>query len=373
MRVLMLSCNTGEGHNSTGKAIMEAMDRQGIQSEMMDALSFLSPKFSDFICKWFVRLYRYAPKLFDVGYRMAEQNPVEPGETDLVYEALAFGAEKLQQILESGSYDAIVCVHVFSGMMVTELRRQGKVTIPCFLTATDYSCVPYTEQCEADGYFIPARSMVGEFAAAGLPREKLFPYGIPVRGLFYSRRPRQEARALLGLPENGTVALLMCGSMGCGPMRKIARGLAESLPENGTLVVFCGRNERLREALEDLQSPRFRVLGFTQDVPDYMDAANMMITKPGGLSSTEAANKHLPMVLINAIGGCEMRNFELFLEHGYAVGSKSAAEVLALSRQLFEHPEQLEQMEENMRRDFTCNSADEIALHVIRAVSRRSK
>ena len=372
MRVLMLSCNTGEGHNSTGKAIMEAMDRQGIESEMMDALCFLSPKFSEFICKWFVRLYRYAPKLFDVGYRMAEQNPVEPGETDLVYEAMAFGAEKLLQILEGGSYDAIVCVHVFPGMMVTELRRQGKLTVPCFLTSTDYSCVPYTEQCEADGYFIPAKSMVGEFAAAGLPREKLFPYGIPVRGLFYSRLPRAEARKRLELPEQGTVALLMCGSMGCGPMRRIAKGLAEHLPEDGTLVVFCGRNERLRESLADLRSDRIRVLGFTQEVPDYMDAANMMITKPGGLSSTEAANKHLPMVLINAIGGCEMRNFELFLERGYAVGSKSAGEVLDLAQKLFEDPSLLEQMEENMKADFTCNSADEIALHVIREVQKRT-
>lgn len=351
---------------------MEAMDRQGIESEMMDALSFLSPKFSDFICKWFVRLYRYAPRLFDVGYRMAEQNPVEPGETDLVYEALALGAEKLYQIMQDGRFDAIVCVHVFSGMMVTELRRQGKLTIPCFLTSTDYSCVPYTEQCEADGYFIPASSMVGEFAAAGLPREKLFPYGIPVRGQFYSRRPRQEARERLHLPETGTVALLMCGSMGCGPMRRIAKGLADRIPENGTLVVFCGRNERLRESLADLETERFRVLGFTQEVSDYMDAANMMITKPGGLSSTEAANKHLPMVLINAIGGCEMRNFELFLERGYAVGSRSAGQVLELTEQLFAHPEQLEQMEEHMKADFTKNSADEIALHVIRAVQQSS-
>ena len=370
MRVLMLSCNTGEGHNSTGRAIMEAMDRQGIESEMMDALSFLSPKFSDFVARWFVRIYRYAPKLFDVGYRMAEQNPVEPGETDLCYEALALGAEKLLQILEAGSYDAIVSVHVFSGMMVTELRRQGKLTIPCFLTSTDYSCVPYTEQCEADGYFIPAKSMVGEFAAAGLPKERLYPYGIPVRGLFYSRISRQEARNALDLPETGSVVLLMCGSMGCGPMRRIAKGLCDSMPEDGTLVVFCGRNERLRESLADLGSERLRVLGFTQEVPTYMDAADMMITKPGGLSSTEAANKHLPMVLINAIGGCEMRNFELFLERGYAVGSKNPAEVLELARGLLAHPEQLGQMEENMRADFTCNSADQIALHVLRAVNR---
>ena len=81
--------------------------------------------------------------------------------------------------------------------------------------------------------------------------------------------------------------------MGCGPLRKIAKKVRERLPEGGTVITVCGRNERLYESLEDLVDEQFRVVGFTQEISRFMDAADIIVTKPGGLSSTEAANKHL--------------------------------------------------------------------------------
>lgn len=367
MRVLLLSCNTGEGHNSTGKAVMEALEARGATCEMRDVLACLSEKFSNFVCGWHVRLYRYGPALFNMGYRLLDRSPAEPNETTPVYDLLKLGAEKLRNQIQEGKFDVVICVHVFSGMMMTEVRRRYGRELPCYFVATDYSCVPFTEQCEMDGYFIPASFLEAEYAASGLPREKLIPSGIPVRQTFYSSIPRDEARGRLDLPKEGKIVLLMCGSMGCGPMRKLAREMVMMLPEDGMVVTVCGRNEKLYESLSEIQDPRLRVLGYTSRVSEYMDAADLVVTKPGGLSSTEAGCKHLPMVLINAVGGCEDRNFAVFLEQGYAVGSKNAEDVLALTAQLLDSPQQLSRMRRKMEQDFTENSAFAIADYALRS------
>ena len=361
MRFLLLSCNTGEGHNSTARSIMEVLQQRGIQCDLRDVLACMSPRFSQFVCNWHVRLYRYAPKLSNAGYRVFERSTPEPEEPAPAYELLALGAGKLWELVLAGNYDAVICVHVFSGMMMTEVRRSWGVQIPCFFVATDYTCSPLVEQCDMDGYFIPSAALADEFTRAGLSEKRLIPSGIPVKQVFYQRSPAGEAREKLSLPAQGVIVLLMGGSMGCGPMRKIARDLLECLPQDATLAAICGSNEKLYDSLSELTDPRMRVVGFTKDVASYMDAADLIVTKPGGLSSTEAANKHLPMVFINAVGGCEDRNFHFFLSRGFAVGSSAASEVVTLAAELAADSARRQQIASALAAAFTRNSAQEIA------------
>lgn len=363
MRILLLSCNTGEGHNSTARAIMEVLESQGVACELRDVLACLSPRFSKFICNWHSRIYKYLPRLSDVGYRAFERG-VDPEDTTPVYEILSLGAGKVRQMLAEGKYDAVVCVHVFSGMLMTEVRRVWGVDLPCFFVATDYTCSPMVEQCDLDGYFIPDTALSAEFIRAGLSSLRLIPSGIPVRQVFSSQTEQSAARTALGLPQEGLVVLMMSGSMGCGPIRRIARELTERLPHDCTLVVICGKNERLFETMSEIADSRLRVLGYTQEVPAYMDAADMIITKPGGLSATEAAMKHLPMVLINTVGGCEGRNFEFFLGNGYAVGSSDADAVIDQTVRLAENEALRLQMRRTLAERFTGSGAQIIAKQV---------
>ncbi len=366
MRILLLSCNTGEGHNATAKAIIEVLEANDVQWDLRDVLACQSPKFSKFISNWHVRLYKYAPRLFDVGYRALERNEPDPEDTSLIYEILRFSAGKLLDVLAEGNYDAIVCTHVFSGMMMTEVRRAFRLQIPCFFVATDYTCYPMTEHCDMDGYFIPDAALCQEYESIGISRDKLLPYGIPVRQSFYTSANQTAARAELNLPEKGLVFLLMCGSMGCGPIKKIARNLSGRLPADATVVAICGNNEKLYESMSELQSPNLRVLGFTRQISSYMDAADVIITKPGGLSTTEASVKHLPMILFNTVGGCESRNFDFYLSRGYALGSSDAEETVKLAISLSLQPELRRQLREKLEIHFPNNSAQTIAQHVIR-------
>ncbi len=371
MRILMLSANTGEGHNSTAKAIMEVFQAQGTQCELADTLAFLSPGFSKFICNWHVRLYRYGPKLFDWGYRFAEFT-AQPDDFNPIYELLSLGAKKLQDWILQQDFDAIVCTHAFAGVMVTEIRRTWGLEIPCYFVATDYTCHPTVEQCQLDGYFIPTKDQIGEFEAAGIPKELLIPMGIPVRQAFYCKTSRQEARQALGLDEDAVLVLLMCGSMGCGPMQKLAQELVKRMPENAKVIAVCGSNEQLYHSMEKIASDRLIPLGYTSNIDQYMDAVDMMITKPGGLSSTEGANKNLPMVFINLIGACESHNFRYFLSNEFAIGSAHVDHVAQLAAALAGDEERRARMRQALAENFHTNSAVEIAQYVTeQAVSYR--
>ena len=368
MRILLLSCNTGEGHNATAKAIMEVLEADGISCEMADVLACLSPRFSKFICNWHTRLYKYAPRLFDAGYRAFEYTEPDPDDTPALYDLLRLGTGKLAEMFACEDYDAVICVHIFAGMMMTEVRKTQELHLPCFFVTTDYTCYPMTEQCDMDGYIVPHVDLMEEFSIAGLERSRLLPFGIPVRQTFYSQKPRQEVRSELELPRDGIVALLMCGSMGCGPIKKMARGLIDRLPEDSVVVAICGKNEKLYESMSEILDPRLRVLGFTRQISDYMDAADMIVTKPGGLSTTEAAAKHLPMVLFNTVGGCESRNFDFFLSRGYALGSDDAGQTVDLAANLALQPELRQQIREKLEAYFTRNSTRSLVAHVLRTV-----
>ena len=372
MRILLLSTNTGEGHNSTAKAVMGVLEARGVECVMADTLAFLSPGFSKFVCDWHVRLYRHGRKLFDIGYRFME-NTADPDEFNPIYELLSLGAKKMRDWILEGNFDAILCTHAFAGVMVTEVRRQWDFRIPSYFVATDYTCHPTVEQCDLDGYFISAKEQIGEFIQMGIPENRLIVSGIPVRQEFYKKNSREESRQALGLPMDATVILLMCGSMGCGPVEKLAADLMPRLPQNAFVVAVCGSNESLYHHMERLKDDRLLVLGYTDKISDYMDGADMIITKPGGLSSTEAANKALPMAFINFVGGCENHNFDFFLSKGYAIGSAVVKEVVEQAAQLASQPERLAAMENALRADFTVNSGAFVADYLMEAAEKYRK
>ena len=123
MKVLILSCNTGEGHNSCAAALEEECRNQNIPCDTEDALRFISPEVSRFISNWHVRIYRHAPGLFRVGYRAAEDHPAQFHEGSALYRYLTQGAEKLCGFIAGSGYDTVICTHTFAALMVSEVVK----------------------------------------------------------------------------------------------------------------------------------------------------------------------------------------------------------------------------------------------------------
>lgn len=374
MRVLILSCNTGEGHNSTARAIAEVMKQRGMDCFILDALSMWSAKLSRFVCNWHVRIYRGAPRLFNMGYKMLEHQPSDPGDEGPLYEVFSKGAAPLYQLIQENRFDAVICTHVFAAMILTEVKRRFDLPLPTAFVETDYTCQPYTEQTDMDAYFIPDERLMTEFIARGIDGSRLITTGIPVRQGFYAKSDRRLARQALGLPQNKRILLCMSGSMGAGPIRKLVKDVAENLPENAMAVCICGSNKKLYDDLSKLAGEgKLRVVGFTRDVPLYMDASDLMLTKPGGLSSTEAAAKRLPLVFANVVGGCEARNLEFFCRYEYAKTAGSAEELAKLSCRLLEDPDTTDQMAARLETGFRHNGAVEICDYLEKMVACSTK
>ena len=361
MRLIILSCNTGEGHNSAAKAIKERFEKSGHECVIKDALAYWSPEKSKLISKGHVFIYRRLPKLFGISYNFEENHPPKDGDQSLMYDLVIRGCDSLYEDLSSGGYDKIICTHVFPSMMITELKKRKNLDIPAYFVATDYTCSPGVSQTNMDGYFIPNKKLVSEFSLCGLDEERLIPTGIPVSSKFYSTVEKEKAKHTLGLPKGKRVVLLMCGSMGCGPIKSLTEYLPMQMPEDSVLVVICGNNRKLHTALLKQEQPEnVRIIGYTTRVSLYMDAAEFILTKPGGLSSTEAATKGLPMIFIDAVPGCETRNIDFFLKYGFADMRESVIETCDLVCDFLENPKLPQKMSSALKAEFSENAAEKI-------------
>ena len=352
MQTLILSCNTGAGHNSCAQAVQEAYHSRGEICNITDSLQFISEKASTFISNWHTRIYRHAPRLFDAGYQRAESHEDIFCEGTPIYKLLSSGAERMYQYIRSAGYDNIICTHVFPALALTEMRRQH----PCLQLvtshiSTDYTCAPCTADSALDWYFIPSTSLLGEFEQCGLQPQKLIASGIPVRQQFYQRVSQEAGKANAGISPAHQHILMMCGSMGCGPMEEIISYLCPYLTTEQELSVVCGTNDDLRKKLQKRTEKysQVHVLGTVNNVPQLMQASDLFLTKPGGLSTSEAMAAELPMVLIDAVAGCETHNLNFFLRNGMAVTANTPKAIADTTIKTLNAPVLLSKMRAAMR------------------------
>ena len=360
MRVLILTCNTGGGHNAVAAALAESFRRLGVSSDTADGLSFISQKASRFVSKWHTRFYRRYPKLYKAGYMSAENDAESNDRDNPVYRYMARGARRLGRAIQDGGYDAVVCVHVIPAMMMTELRRQRETgPVFCFV-ATDYTCSPTVGGCTPDICVIPHEELAEEFVSCGIVRETLLAAGIPVRAVFRERGDRAAARSELALLPEGRHIVLMSGSIGCGPMADIAAELEKRMERGDFASILCGSNRQMLYALRRRGFRRVEAVGFTNRVHRYMDSADVLVSKPGGISITEASTRGTPLLLEDMVGGCETRNQEFFHARGWAETCQPE-DMADAALALLDRPERRQALVAQQHRDFDGLAADRVA------------
>lgn len=325
MRVLILSCNTGEGHNSCAKAIKESFDLHNEYCCIDDALRFVSKGLSNIVSKSHVFIYRHLPSLFRFGYRYVEEHAGFYDERSVVYKVLVHGSKKLLEFIRAERFDTVICTHPLAVIILNAAIEKGNLNLHTSFVATDYTCSPTVEAGDLGTYFIPDDSLKGEFIEYGIDADKLVSSGIPVRQMFFISAEKEHAKKTFGINPVHNHLLVMCGSMGCGPMKKLASIIAEGLTEETEMTVVCGTNKRLRRYLERKhgEDEKVHICGYVQDMSRLLDSADVYLTKPGGISVTEAKTKHLPMVFVNAVAGCEEYNRKFFMDRGAAVSADS--------------------------------------------------
>lgn len=350
-KVLILSCSTGQGHNSCAQAVKEYFDKREVNCEIQDALGFISMGFSKFMSWGHSFMYRHIPGLFRWGYGYSKKHPGVFKQDSGIYKILTAGAKRMYQYITEKQFDTVICTHVFAAIILTHMGKIYPISLKTAMIITDYTCYPGMNAVDVQQYFIPSGSLSEEFVQNGIPEDRIIPTGIPVCRSFLKETGKADAKRLLNIDVKNRHLLIMCGSIGCGPIAKMVEQIAENLPEYTEVSVICGSNRRLQKRLNKKykNSEKMHVVGYTRQMSLYMDSADFCLMKPGGLSVTEAAVKKLPMAFINAVAGCEQYNIDFFVNLGAAIASDSPKELVDKSICILESDEKQRQMETALR------------------------
>lgn len=368
LNILILSCSTGGGHNAAGRAMEEYFRQQGQMADFPDYLAFAGQKVSDTVGRIYVKTVQKAPRVFGMVYRLGDAVSRHMKHSP-VYYVNSMMAEYLDKCIMGKEYDAVIVPHLFPAETLTEMKKKGKKVPLVIAVATDYTSIPFWGETDCDYYVVPSEEVGKEFIRAGIPQEKLLPFGIPVAPAYAQETDREEAVGKIEeeLPEGrklkpGKIYLIVGGSMGAGNICGLVRELDRQSNREDNILVICGSNQQIYDKLqkEYQREGKVQILGWTDKMPLFLHAADTLFTKPGGLTSTEAATAGCPMVHIDPIPGCETANMSYFVRHGYSITAKTSEGQAAAGIRLAHDDSMRERMRENQRRDFKGDTSQKI-------------
>ena len=374
MNFLILSVTAGEGHNSTAKAIRADLENHGAEAEILDTFEYISPELAKIIAEGYLFVTEKAQGAYRIGYRLAETRRVNEKLDGMQMASKALSKE-LVDAVHADDYDAVVFTHPFSGMLLNTMKKRGLIAERTVGILTDFTFHPFWEDCTANDYVVvPDRLLLPQARAKGFRDEQILPFGIPINPKFRDgagqtpeerAEARRGARLRLGLDPEKMTMLVMGGSMGYGNMAELVERIdGIDADRDFQLIAVAGRNESMKTALDALakrSKHRLLTTGFVDYVSTLMDAADCIITKPGGLTTSESLAKNLPMIIVNPIPGQEERNTEFLLNNGCAMATSRTVPVEECIYQLLVSDVRLEAMRSCIRAVAKPDSAGELS------------
>lgn len=364
MEALILSCSTGGGHNAAGRALKEELERRGHRADFLDPYTLAGGKWDRRVGNTYVQIAQKTPRVFGAVYHLGDLYRNLPIPSPVYGINLAM-CRIVGDYLKNHSYDIIFTPHIFPGEILQGIRKRGVKIPPVVFISTDYTCSPFTEETKCDYYITPGPMLNGEYVRRGIPRERLRPFGIPVKRAFSEEISREKAIEELGLDPGKTYLLLSGGSIGAGQqIQKTIEAVADPKRrrKDEVLIVICGNNEALYRKLEEKygRDPGVILMTSTDRMELYLKACSVYLSKPGGLSSTEAAVAGIPLIHISPIPGCETKNLEYFGNLGMCIPVGNETEALPAALERLRNPEEIARMREHQRKYISASAAEEI-------------
>ncbi|HET8922907.1 MAG TPA: glycosyltransferase [Candidatus Acidoferrum sp.] len=354
-RVLLLSATSGAGHVRAAQALEKAFAARGdCLVEHIDALQHVSKLFQRVYDKAYISVVRRAPEVMGVLYDGTDQ-PWRHPRRRLALDRL--NTRPMIRLLKRIQPDLCVATHFLPAEIIAWLIAKHKLRAHNAIVVTDYDVHAMWLCRTVDRYYL-AIDEAGEYLARiGVPRQKLLVTGIPIDPLFAAPVNRSETRQQLNLDAQATLILISAGGYGIGPVEQLVKDLL-ALQRPWQIVAIAGKSEKTRKRLEGVAkeagslpsgSPRLCPVGFTTEIDKYMAAADLMVGKPGGLTTSEALARALPMALIEPIPGQEERNADHLLEAGAAIRCNNLPAAAWKIETVLVDPVRLEQMRQAAR------------------------
>lgn len=349
MKVLILSITAGQGHNTTAAALNLYLESVGAECRILDTYSYLNKMLSGTVSKGYLLSVENAKFAYARVYKHLEKRKKNANQLSATRLTNMLFTKKMKKYIDIYDPDVIVCTHIFSGMIIDLLKQRHIIRAKTIGIVTDFTMHPYWEEgLHLDYVVIANENMCMSAKKKGFTDEQILPFGIPIHPKFAVNIPKEEARESIGLMPDKLTLLLMGGSMGYGHISETVE-LLDKIDLDFQIIIVCGSNTAVKNEIDKMQTKKKLInYGFTTNVNILMDAADCIISKPGGLTTSEALAKKLPIIMVNPIPGQEERNVQFLLNNGVAMAISDTNTLDSIIYELFGVPEKLEIMKRSI-------------------------
>lgn len=374
-KILLLSVSAGAGHTRAAEAIRAsaAAHPAGIEATHIDVMDFVAASFRTLYTDVYLKLVSSHPALWGYLYQKADEMP--PGGPGQKFRRAVerLSCRPLLAEIRRHRPDAIVCTHFLPAELLSRETRKGRLDVPVWVQVTDFDLHSMWVVAGMRGYFAANEEVAWRMRDRGLAADAVHVSGIPIMPAFATPPDRAECAAGLGIDPQRKTILMMSGGEGLGDLATLARRLL-TCEGDFQLIAMAGRNQAMLEALRRVarEHPgRLVPQGFTNQVERVMACADLVITKPGGLTSSECLAMGLPMIVNSPIPGQEERNADFLLEQGAALKAVDAAALAYRVRALLADPERLAAMRRKAMALGRPHAARVVLDHVLGALAAR--
>lgn len=356
MKVLILTASTGGGHNTTAKALKTTIENADSNAtvEIVEALAYCSKFYNKFICGGYLFFATKMPKFYGKMYANSDK---ESALNNLCNKLNMRVGRKLVSLFEDFKPDTVISCHPFITAMLSDLKEKNKLSVPAISILTDFSPHRTCFFPKIDGYVISHKEMIKDILKYNTVSEKeLYPLGIPVYEKFYKQIDKEKLAKELGFSLNKPTILFMAGSFGVKSILNYYKSFVKT-DADCQCIVITGKNEKLYKAFdkylnnsENPQKPT-KLFQFVNNVEEYMHFADLVATKPGGLTVSESLACHLPMAIYSAFPGVEEGNANYLIGQNAAVSLDDNCDIAAKQlADLVSNPDKLKEMKQKCQK-----------------------
>ena len=375
-RILVLSASVGAGHIRAAQAVELALREVVPEATVrnLDVLDSTNAPFRRLYGKFYLDLVNKAPHVLGYFYDLMDQ-PSRSGKNRA--DRLRLAVEKLNlrkfiRLLKDEPPDLVINTHFLPAEIIASLRRKGELSVPQVTATTDFETHRLWVNQPCEHYYTATEEGARYLQHWGIPAERTTATGIPIHPLFAKPKDRSECLARQGLTGDRPILLQLSGGFGVGPIAKLYRALLK-VARPIELVALAGRNEAVKMELESIEVPtrhRAKVLGFTDQIDELMAVADVVVSKPGGLTTSETLARGAVMAIVNPIPGQESRNSDYLLENGAAIKVNNLGTLAYKIDSLLNDEARLARLKVNVARLARPRAAYDVVEHALKLLRK---
>ena len=370
-KVLILSASAGAGHVRAAEAIERACLKMNAAEEVrhVDTLQYTNKIFRHLYSKAYIDMVNKMPEVLGWLYDHLDK-PWKNERRRLALDKL--NTRPFVRMLKEYQPDITICTHFLPAEIISWLKAKQRISCRQAIVVTDFDVHAMWLCHHYERYFVALDETRLHLEKLGIPASKITVSGIPIDPLFAEEKSKREMRAKYGLRQDVATILLSAGGFGVGPIEHILDSLINDLKNPAQVIALCGRNQKLKSRIERLSSKlpsthhlSIKLVGYTTAMDEYMSASDILLGKPGGLTTSEALAKGLIFVIVNPIPGQEERNSDHLLEEGVAIRCNNLPVLADKIDRLLADPARMNAMRERARRMARPRAAEEIIAKLI--------